>query len=88
MFLNSFSRSLYPESLEAVEIPDDGSIVLSAREEKLVMGSIILFPFMSTRRPWCSRKSAPRIGCETSATLKDQVIARRSPKSRLTSFFP
>ena len=43
---------------------------------------------ISTVRPKCCRKSAPRIGCFTSATMKDQRKVQRRPKLKVRERVP
>ena len=44
--------------------------------------------FISTRRLKCRRKSAPKMGRSTSATMKTQRKVRRSPRLRVRERVP
>ena len=58
-------------------ISPERTLPVADRDVKLSISNLFL---MSISKPYRSRKSAPKIGCGTSATRNDQVKHRRKPR--------
>ena len=86
---NSFKSEAYGESSMACTTDKLPRIAESLHpDERVVLLSMSLFLLMSTSNSLCCRKSAPMIGCVTSATVKIQTKLRRKPKEMVRERLP